>query len=60
MKTRMGLRIREMQVGRTKLMSEAGYSVAEIAEELKIDESTVRGYMAVIEKAERNKSELQG
>jgi DNA-binding NarL/FixJ family response regulator len=54
METRMGRRIREMQIGRTKRMLDDGYSVTEIAEKLKVDESTVRSYKEVIERAEKN------
>ena len=54
---RAGQKKRALQVGMTKDLVSKGYSASEIAEKLKLPESTVREYIHVIEEAERNKSQ---
>ena len=53
--TRDGLRIRQMRIGRTKLLLEEGYSTEQIAKKLCVNESTVRAYAEIIEQAEKNR-----
>lgn len=47
-------RKRALMIGQTKDLRDKGLSPVEIAEKLKISESTVRSYMNVIDQAEAN------
>lgn len=53
-------RKRELNIGRTKDLFDKGHSVAEITKILGLNESTVRSYKEVIDKAELNKSKEMG
>ena len=53
-------RRRELNIGRTKDLFDNGYSVVEIGKMLGLNESTVRSYKEVIDKAELNKSKEMG
>lgn len=50
----------ELNVGRVKKMSNDGMTVTEIAEKLGLNESTVRSYKAIIDKAEENRKLKEG
>lgn len=43
-------------IGRTKRYLEEGLTYSEIAEKLKVGESTVRSWVGIINKAEENKA----
>ena len=53
-------RKRELNIGITKDLFDNGHSVVEIAKILGLNESTVRSYKEVIDKAELNKSKEMG
>ena len=59
METRTGKRIKQIRVGRVKKLLDEGYSIKEIAEKLRIRESIIREYRKVIERAEKNRGQLQ-
>lgn len=50
----------ELNIGRVKDLLDKGHSVAKICAALGMNESTVRSYKEVIEKAELNKSKEMG
>ena len=50
----------ELNVGRVKKMSDDGMTVVEIAKKLGLNESTVRSYKAIIDKAEENRKFKEG
>lgn len=49
----------QMLVGRVAKLRDKGYTVPEIAEKLKLDESQVRSLNAVVNEARANKARLE-
>lgn len=52
-------RKRELNIGRAKDLFDKGHSVAEICVMLNLNESTVRSYKEVIDKAELNRRKME-